>query len=315
MAVKNLVTKTTIDNLTAELKATFAKKSQLPTKVSDLTNDSNFQTGTQVESAIAAQIGRVYRPAGSVTFANLPTLAEANLGKVVNVTDAFTTTADFVEGAGKKHKAGADVGIVEVPGATEGTVEYKYNVFANFVDTSGQMDKIVGGTTGGLVQQTADGGVEDTGVLAADVVTKVSDGTTGNLAALDANGKLADSGKAPGDFALRDTDAVTNNIAKFDSNGDPVDAGIAAGNVMTKVASATNGNLAGLNASGEATDSGVAAADVQQKLAANTFTAGNIRTTDANGFAQDGGIAATALLVDSDISDYTAAEIAALLAD
>lgn len=244
MSAKNLTTKATIQNLTAELKATFAKKSHLPTKVSDLTNDSNFQTGTQVENAIAAQIGRVYRPVGSVAFANLPALTEANLGKVVNVTDSFTTTADFVEGAGKRHKAGADVGIIEASAAvyvlTEDTTAqagktyyadangtaldtqpaegadisaagyyefvaatYKYNVFANFVDTSGQMDKIVGGTTGGLVKQTADGGVEDTGVLADDIVTKVSGATAGNFAGLDANGKLTDSGKKAADFVER----------------------------------------------------------------------------------------------------------------
>ena len=32
----------------------------------------------------------------------------------LDIDNAFTTTADFVEGAGKKHKAGADVGIVNV---------------------------------------------------------------------------------------------------------------------------------------------------------------------------------------------------------
>ena len=282
MPSKNLTTKLTIQNLAAQLKLTFAKKTELPTKVSDLTNDSNYQTETQVTNAINAKIASVYKPGGTVAFADLPALVAANEGFVYNISDAFTTTADFVEGAGKKHKAGADVGIVNV-GTAESPV-YKYNVFANFVDLSSYMEKISGGTTAGLVKQTADGGVEDTGILADDVVTKVTGATAGNVAGLDANGKLTDTG-------------------------------VAADNIVTKVANATNDNLAGLNANGELTDSGVAAADVQQKLAANAFTAGNIRTTDANGFAQDGGIAATALLVDTDISDYTAEEIAALLAD
>lgn len=280
MPAKNLVTKTTIDNLTAQLKGTFAKKSHLPTKVSDLTNDSNFQTGAQVESAISAALVGALKPSGSVTFANLPALSASVLNNMYNVTDAFTTTSDFVEGAGKSYPAGTNVAIINT-----GTVEspvYKYDSYTGTFDFSGFAEKVSGATNG-------------------------------HLAGLDANGNLTDSGKAPGDFALRDTDAVTNNIAKFDANGDPVDTGIAAGDVMTKVASATNGHLAGLNANGEATDSGVDAADVQTKL--GSFTSGNVRTSDANGFAQDSGIAADDLLVDSDISDYTAEEIAALLAD
>ena len=282
MANRNVTTKLTIQNLAAQLKATFAKKTELPTKVSELTNDSNYQNAEQVTQAINSKIASVYKPGPSVAFANLPALTAANEGFVYNITDAFTTTADFVEGAGKKHKAGADVGIVNV--GTAETPEYKYNVFANFVDLSGYVEKISGGTTGGLVRQTAEGGIEDTGVLAADVVTKVTGATAGHIATLNAEGKIQDGGNAIGDLALRDTDAVANNLAKFDSNGDPVDAGVAVG-------------------------------DVQQKLASGAFTAGNIRTTDANGFAQDGGIAATDIVTEADISDYTAEEIAALLAD
>lgn len=281
---KKLTTQQTIENLTAQLKIDFAKKSELPTKVSDLTNDSGFQTASQVETAIAAQVGKAYRPSGSLAFAELPALTADNVGKVYNITDNFTTTSDFIEGAGKAYKAGADVGIVEVEGANEGEVDYKYNVFANFVDTSDLMNKIATPTAGNLVKQTATGHVEDAGIAFGDVVTKVTGGTTGNVVTLDANGKIQDGG-------------------------------VAASNLVQKVASATAGNLAGLNASGETTDSGIAAADVQTKLASNAFTSGNIRTTDANGFAQDGGIAASAIITTADIQDYTQQELAALLAD
>ena len=45
----------------------------VPTKVSDLTNDSQFQTATQVSTAINAAVTSVYRWKGSVaTTANLP---------------------------------------------------------------------------------------------------------------------------------------------------------------------------------------------------------------------------------------------------
>ena len=92
-------------------------------------------TKTQTDSAISAQISRAYKPAGSAaSVAALGTLDAAHLGFVYNISAAFTTTSDFVEGAGKKMKAGTDVGIVNA--GTEESPVYKYNCFGNFVDTS-----------------------------------------------------------------------------------------------------------------------------------------------------------------------------------
>jgi len=228
MAVKNLVTKTTIQNLTAELKDTFAKKSHLPTKVSDLQNDSNFQTETQVDNKISAALVGALKPSGSVTFAKLPAPAAGTLNNLYNVEDAFTTTADFVEGAGKSYPAGTNVAIINA--GTDDTPSYKYDAYTGTFDFSG-------------------------------FANKVSGATDGNLASLDANGDLQDSGKKASDFA--DADHTHNDKAD-------------------KVVAATSGNLAGLDATGNLTDSGVSA---------------------------------SSLLAEGDISDYTAAEIAALLAD
>lgn len=122
----------TVQDLAVRTKQEIDKvRGEIPTKTSQITNDSGFATTSGVESAIASQIGRVYRPGGSKAFSELPEASAETLGNVYNVTNAFTTTADFVEGAGKAYAAGTDVGIVEV---SEG--EYKYNVFASFVDTS-----------------------------------------------------------------------------------------------------------------------------------------------------------------------------------
>ena len=111
----------------------------VPTAVSALTNDSGYQTGAQVESAINAKVASTYKPGGSVAFAALPTPDEAHLGFVYNVTDKFTTTDSFVEGAGGKHPAGTNVAIVAV---TDGeTTSYKYDVLAGFVDLSGYQAK------------------------------------------------------------------------------------------------------------------------------------------------------------------------------
>jgi len=111
----------------------------VPVKVSDLTNDSKFQTDAEVESAINAKVASTYKAGGSVAFAALPTPDEAHLGFVYNVTDKFTTTAGFIEGAGSKHPAGTNVAIVAV---TDGEATgYKYDVMAGFVDLSGLQPK------------------------------------------------------------------------------------------------------------------------------------------------------------------------------
>ncbi len=106
-----------------------------PTKVSDLTNDSKYQTEGEVAAAINAKVASTYKAGGSVAFAALPELTEANLGLVVNVTDSFTTTADFVEGEGANHPAGTNVAVVQTGEA------YQYDVLAGFVDLSGYMEK------------------------------------------------------------------------------------------------------------------------------------------------------------------------------
>lgn len=107
----------------------------VPTNVSDLTNDSNFQTETQVDNKIASAISATYVPKGSCTFANLPTLVAAHKGWVYNVSDAFTTTSNFVEGSGHAYPPGTNVVVAEVTVGT--SVSYMYDVLAGFIDTSG----------------------------------------------------------------------------------------------------------------------------------------------------------------------------------
>lgn len=109
----------------------------VPTKTSDLTNDSGFITNAvndltnyYTKSQIDGVISSVYKPAGSVAFANLPILAANVLGNVYNVTNAFTTDPRFVEGAGNPYPAGTNVVVVSA-GAT-----YQFDVLAGFVDLS-----------------------------------------------------------------------------------------------------------------------------------------------------------------------------------
>lgn len=95
----------------------------------------SLYTKSETEALIDSQISSVYKPAGSVAFANLPTLSASVLGNVYNVTDSFTTTNDFVEGSGKSYPAGTNVAVVDV--GTGSTHSYKFDVLSGFVDLSG----------------------------------------------------------------------------------------------------------------------------------------------------------------------------------
>ena len=92
-------------------------------------------TDAYTKEELNAKISAVYKPAGSVAFADLPALAENVLGNVYNVTNAFTTTDSFVEGAGNKYPKGTNVVVVK------SGEDYKFDVLAGFVDLSGKVDK------------------------------------------------------------------------------------------------------------------------------------------------------------------------------
>ncbi len=58
---------------------------------------------------IAESFAGTLRPKGTVTFSNLPSTAEAKEGDMYNISDQFTTTASFKEGAGNIVPAGSNV--------------------------------------------------------------------------------------------------------------------------------------------------------------------------------------------------------------
>lgn len=129
--------------LGGQLPSYYATAASIPTKLSTLTNDSGYQTSSQVtsivegkgyqtsaqvQSAINTAISSVYKPQGSVKFASLPTPASSNLGYVYNVSDAFTTSSTFLEGSGLSYPAGTNVVVVQ-----SGT-SYLWDVLAGAID-------------------------------------------------------------------------------------------------------------------------------------------------------------------------------------
>lgn len=92
-------------------------------------NVSDGVTSSKVSEMISSAISGVYTPKGTIAFASLPTAAAGNRGWVYNISDAFTTTAAFVEGAGHSYGAGTNVVCVDAGSGT-----YQWDVLAGTID-------------------------------------------------------------------------------------------------------------------------------------------------------------------------------------
>lgn len=119
-----------------------------------------------VKDAIDSALSSAYKPAGTKTCAELTNalLVAANKGNVYNMTDAGTTTADFLEGAGKPIRVGDNVGICE---PTSGT--FKFDLLSGFVDSSGFQNKIMSSpiTVDGVSKATVEDALNAINNLAA----------------------------------------------------------------------------------------------------------------------------------------------------
>lgn len=82
------------------------ERNGVPVASTDETYNNNSKYYSEVAQQAAAG-GLI--PQGTVTFANLPPIADAKVGDLWNISDSFTTTADFREGAGEYYGPGADV--------------------------------------------------------------------------------------------------------------------------------------------------------------------------------------------------------------
>lgn len=99
----------------------------------NLTNNyyNKTETDSKIDEKIATKVSSTYKAAGSIEFSSLPVPSAAEEGKVYNISDAFTTNENFVEGAGQSYPAGTNVVCIN---STDGA--YKWDVLAGFVDLS-----------------------------------------------------------------------------------------------------------------------------------------------------------------------------------
>lgn len=100
-------------------------------------DNSPIASEKYVNNSIATQVSSVYKAKGSITnLTALPTPDKAHEGYVYNIESAFTTTANFVEGADKVYPAGTNVVCINTTGTT-----YKWDVLAGMVDLSNYATK------------------------------------------------------------------------------------------------------------------------------------------------------------------------------
>lgn len=128
--VQNKVVKTELDKKVDKVSGkslstndyTTAEKTKLGDLPDNATLASTYAKKTDITTA--------YRVKGSVNFSSLPAVTSATVGDVYNVKDAFTTTADFVEGAGKSYPTGSNVVCVSDSGTK------KWDVLGGQIDLS-----------------------------------------------------------------------------------------------------------------------------------------------------------------------------------
>lgn len=121
--------------------ASISQKGVVQLQDSIASNESSTTTAPTpraVREAISNAVASAYHHAGTKVVADLTSslLVAENEGCVYNMTDAGTTTADFIEGAGKPISIGDNVGICKV-----GENSYKFDLLSGFVDLSNYKTK------------------------------------------------------------------------------------------------------------------------------------------------------------------------------
>lgn len=96
--------------------------------------DEHIYTKPEIDAKLSA----TYKPKGTITGTELLAITPTsdNEGFVYNISTEFTTTINFLEGAGITHRAGENVVIVEI---SEGV--YKFDVLSGFIDLSNYVEK------------------------------------------------------------------------------------------------------------------------------------------------------------------------------
>lgn len=89
-----------------------------------------------VDVTVRQQVTSTYKMGGSIPFAELPELDNSSLNHIYIITDDFTTTDEFLCGAGKKYLKGTQVAVIDVKGTL------MYDIFYDNKSQIGGMEAI-----------------------------------------------------------------------------------------------------------------------------------------------------------------------------
>jgi len=99
-------------------------------------DQTKYATPYAVQRYVGTHLGAALTYKGSLVFAELPALTAEVAGNVYNVTDAFTTNENFLEGTGHSYAAGQNVAIATIEDGV-----YRYDVLSQPIDLSGYVLK------------------------------------------------------------------------------------------------------------------------------------------------------------------------------
>jgi hypothetical protein len=149
-------------------------------------NNTDLVESQSVYSAINNALSSIYTPRGDITCAELTSslLISDNIGNVYEVSDSGTTTALFLQGAGKPIAIGDNVGIIN---AGQGRI--LFNLMANAFDLTDYQKKDLASTIEGATTVEGALGALSTDKQSKDLATTVESATTveGALGALSDN--------------------------------------------------------------------------------------------------------------------------------
>lgn len=159
----------------ASASASQAKASETNAKTSETNSaksESEAQKYAEQAKEISESLSGALRPLGTINFADLPSTADASSGDMYNITDQFTTTADFKEGSGNVIPTGSNVYL---------TVDRYWDVLAGTPVTGVKGAKEtyyrrgnVNITPTNIGAVAEDGDISDTTVTFADTTTRVN---------------------------------------------------------------------------------------------------------------------------------------------
>lgn len=156
----------------SETKAKVSETNAKTSETNSAKSESEAQKYAEQVKEISESFSGALRPLGTINFADLPSTADANSGDMYNITDQFTTTTDFKEGAGNIIPAGSNVYL---------TIDRYWDVLAGTPVTGVKGAKEVYYRRGNVnitpanIGAVAEGGnISDTTVTFADTTTRAN---------------------------------------------------------------------------------------------------------------------------------------------